>query len=237
MQFRNHLLDALSPAQQAAIQHEISLVDLKMREAVARADERLSTIFFPISAVLSMVALMNDGSGVEVATVGYEGVLGVEALFGAVTSKTEAICQVPGQAYCMPRELFDRHLEDRSFRATMGRYADVLFNFMAQSIACNRLHGLQERCARWLLVMNDRVGAQEFAMTQELLATMLGVHRPAVSVAAGILQQAGCIRYHRGHVTIVDRERLVESSCECYRAIAEQFQTLRPRLTAVEATA
>jgi CRP-like cAMP-binding protein len=187
--------------------------------------ETLAHIYFPVSCVLSVVLLMQNGSGVEIGTTGREGVSGsIPLMLGTATAPSQTICQVPGDAKCVPLDAFLNALKDGSqLHSLTQNYARSSVALMGQSIACNRLHTLTERCARWLLLTHDRVGANEFALTQEFLAIMLGVHRPAVSIAAGTLQEAGFIQYRRGRVTVVDRDGLESASCECYRVAMGQL--------------
>jgi len=209
----------------AALRPHMRDVSLKSGEVLYNPSETLSHIYFPLSCVLSVIALMQDGSGVEIGTTGREGLSGSVALMlGTLKAPSQTICQVPGDAKCVPLEVFQAAIQNGSqLHSLTQNYARSSVALMGQSIACNRLHTLTERCARWLLLTHDRVGADQFSLTQEFLAMMLGVHRPAVSIAAGALQQAGFIRYRRGHLSVVDREGLESASCECYRVAMGQL--------------
>lgn len=194
------------------------------RDVLYPVDEPLRHVYFPEGAVLSVLTIMQSGAAVEIGTFGLEGLSGAQLILGGNRAPSKMICQVPGAALCMPVDRFLTHLKTaRTFQRIVRRYTEALFNFMGQSIACNRLHTVDERCARWLLMTHDRVDSDEFDLTQEFLAIMLGVHRPGVSIAAGSLQEAGFIRYSRGHVQIRNRQGLETAACECYQISADQF--------------
>jgi len=190
---------------------------------------RLEAVYFPLSAVVSILTTMDDGSGVEIATIGNEGMVGVPVLLGAtaIPARDVAQVQVPGELMGMETEAFRRAVTaDGAFRRVLERYTQALFSQISQQVACNGLHSVEERCSRWLLLTHDRVGADEFPLTQEFLSQMLGVRRASVTVAAGALQRAGFIRFRRGRLTVLDREGLEGSSCECYRVIRGEFERL-----------
>jgi len=222
---RNRILDALPPEEFRSLEPHLKDVTYKPGEIIYRPGEQLSHIYFPTSCVFSVVMLMQDGAGVEIDTTGREGLTGsLQVLLGSDSAPSQTFCQVPGDTKRMSLDAFQECLaNDGKLRSLTQRYARSAVTLMGQSIACNRLHTLTERCARWLLLTYDRVGSDQFTLTQEFLATMLGVHRPAVSIAAGALQQAGFIRYRRGHVTIVDADGLESASCECYRVAMGQI--------------
>ena len=221
----NRILDALPAHELHALEQYLRKVDLGTGEVIYNPHENLSHVYFPVSCVLSEITLMQDGAGVEIGTIGREGFSGgLAILLGSERAHSQNICQVPGSAMCMPLEEFRRAISNSGELYSLAqRYARSSVALMGQSIACNRLHTLSERCARWLLLTHDRVGSDQFLMTQEFLATMLGVHRPAVSIAAGTLQQAGFIHYQRGRLNIVDREGLESASCECYEVANGQI--------------
>ncbi len=184
----------------------------------------MATVYFPTTAVLSVLTIMRDGAAVEIGTFGREGLSGAQLVLGGESTPSRLICQVPGDAYRMSVASFLHAFEtSATLHRLATRYTEALFNFMGQSIACNRLHGVNERCARWLLLTHDRVDGDEFELTQEFLAIMLGVQRPVVSLAAAALQHAGFIRYRRGHVQVRDRAGLESAACECYEINAREF--------------
>jgi len=213
-----------------------ALVDIKLRESIYQPEERIEEAYFPLSAVLSVVARMKDGAMIEIGTVGREGTSAVPLLMGAETSANESFCQVPGQAWKMPASTFRSLLgKSQPFREFLNRYLQAYVNMLGQFAACNRLHSVYERCARWLLMTGDRVGGNEFPLTHEFLAIMLGSRRSGVTVAAAILQNAGFIHYKHGTMTILDRAGLEATTCECYKITTEQFgDALSVRATAKE---
>jgi CRP-like cAMP-binding protein len=187
----------------------------------------IRSVYFPRSCVLSHLVLLAAESPVEAATVGREGFAGVPVLLGAESTSTETLVQVAGELVRLPvTALREVQAHDGALTALLLRYAQALYEQTAQSVACNRKHEMDERCARWLLATRDRVGGESFMLTHQFLAAMLGVRRASVTVAAGMLQQAGLIRYSRGRVTVLDGERLEEASCECYRVVRAQHERL-----------
>src|SRR5471032_2732664 len=170
---------------------------------------------------------MANGQAAEVGTIGNEGVVGLPLLLGDDRAPTSVYVQVPGAGVRMKAAVFKKELaRSASMRAVMHRYAHALFNQVAQSAACNHFHAIQQRCCRWLLMTHDRMQGDEFVLTQEFLAMMLGVQRTGVSLAAGILQRVGLITYKRGKVQILDRRGLVHRSCECYQISKKEFDRL-----------
>ncbi len=216
----NVILDHLPPSELASIQNDLRLVSLSLNETVHDANAKLAHVYFPTSAVLSVLKIMNNGSAVETNAIGREGMAGVRTILGADRVVDKMIVQIPGEAYRMPVARFHEHYARRpSFRALLQDCTLKIIDSLSQSIACNRLHHVNERCAKWLLLTHDRVGASTFPMTQEFLSMMLGVNRAAVSIAAATLQSAGFIRYSRGKMTIRDRIGLEAVSCECYSVV------------------
>ena len=223
----NHILDALPRADFARLEPDLDEVSLAVHDVVFDAQETITAVHFPLSGVVSLVTPMEDGSIVEVTTVGNEGMVGVAVFLGARSTTVRAISQVSGRALRQPVDAFLRAIDDHSqLRAVVQRYTQALFTQISQSAGCNRLHSNEERLARWLLMSHDRVGADRFPITQEFLSQMLGVRRATVTVSAGILQRAGFISYARGQVTIVDRKGLEGASCECYRIMQTEFVRL-----------
>jgi CRP-like cAMP-binding protein len=226
---RRNLLLALTPADEMErIQPHLSQVNFAFRDSIYKDGETNEHAYFPHAGVFSMVSSPEeDGMLVEVATVGREGMVGLPLLLGGGRSPGECFCQVPGQAGRIPSRAFSQLLDTcPGFRRVLLRYTQALITQISQNAACNRMHPVEERCARWLLMSQDRVGADHFELTQEFLAQMLGVRRPTVSVAAGMLQKAGLIAYSRGLIVITDRQGLEAASCNCYRIIRDEFQRL-----------
>ncbi len=225
----NALLRALPSHALDVLRADLTPVALGRGESINEPDTPLRKIQFPVGCVLSMLTLMHDGAAVEVTTVGCEGMGGFQAVLGAERVSERVICQVPGNAYSCGIDKFRKHFQElEAFRFLLQRYAQVAFSVVAQSVACNRLHGVNQRCARWLLMTHDRVFSDTFDLTQEFLAIMLGSNRPTVSVAAAALQEAGFISYARGHITIRDRRGLESAACECYATTKKHFDRLVP---------
>jgi CRP-like cAMP-binding protein len=221
---RNKLLAALPPAALAELGDALELMELRYRQILTQPGEVTEFVFFPLNGVGSVLALTDGGPGVEVASVGSEGMVNLHVFLGADRTHSRCVVQVPGRAVRLRADAL-RHAVTRSeeFSDVLFRYTNAYVGQLAQSVACNRLHPLEERCARWLLTMQDRAGDQ-FPITHEFLSQMLGVRRATVTVAAGILQKAGLIRYTRGRMEILDRARLEKASCECYRIVRDMYE-------------
>lgn len=223
----NQLLAALPAEEYARLRPHLEHIRLVARDAVIMADTPITHIHFPRTAVLSMVLDLEDGGAVEVATVGNEGMVGLPIFFGADQCPTRTFCQVAGEALRIEAAAFREAVDRRGpFDNLVRRYAQAAFNQVAQTSACNRLHSVEQRLCRWLLMTHDRVRSDRLPLTQEFLALMLGVQRPSVSVVAALLQRAGLIRYARGLVDVLDREGLEAASCGCYRAVRRELERL-----------
>jgi CRP-like cAMP-binding protein len=223
----NHLLDALTEQDRAALLPGLEHIPLVNEASVYEPNERIETVYFPTSGIISMISAMENGS-VEVGTVGREGMAGLPVMLHTDSMPTRAFVQVKGEAMVMPTERFREAMQaSPAFSRLLYRYAQALFDQVAQSVACNRLHVLEERCARWVLMTADRVGDTNIHLKHEFLAEMLGVHRPAVTLAARALQRAGLIRYARGVIDVLDRAGLEAASCECYAVVRGSFERLR----------
>jgi len=217
----NFLLDQLPASDRAAIGADLVPLQFEARQVLYRPGEPIEYVYFPSGCGLSVLTIMENGDCVEIGTIGREGLSGSQLIFHAFRPESEMICQVPGDAFALTTDRFLEHFESAPMlRHLVFGYTESMFNFMGQSIACNRLHNLNERCARWLLSMQDRVGRSQFYLTQEFLAMMLGTTRPAVTLTALALQEAGLIRYNRGNLAIVDRDGLERAACECYGVTA-----------------
>jgi len=220
----NRLLNAIPRAVYERLLPHMKPVSLVLKQVLYERDAPIPHVYFPNGGVVSLLIEMDDGAAVEVATIGNEGLVGLPVFLGVDLSAERAIVQIAGGALRMPAAVFVREVRPGSpLHDLLRRYTQALMMAMAQMAACNRLHPLEERYARWLLQTHDRVRADDFPMTHEFLAQMLGVRRATVTVAAGVLQQAGLIRYSRGVVTILDRPGLEAASCECYRLIRTGF--------------
>lgn len=222
----SRLLTALPQEELQAIQAHLEPVFCEVRQILIDVNRPIEYVYFPEDCVISMVAVMRDSSVVEVATVGNEGVIGLPVFLRTGRTIGQAFCQVSGTAFRLPAEVFREAATRGVFNDLLHRYTQVLLTQISQNAACNRVHLTEERFARWLLMVQDRVGADHFALTQDFLSQMLGVRRATVSEVAAQAQDDGVIRYRRGEVTIVDRKRLEERSCECYSIVQAEFQTL-----------
>ena len=215
----NRLLDALPAAENERLMPLLKPVFIDVRTVLFEPGEIILAVDFPVNCVVSLVAPLGDGAAVEVATVGNEGIVGVPLVIGGSLS-VRAICSVAGWAQRVDVSNVLSEVErDGPLRAVVDDYLLAVFGQISQAAACNRLHSTEERLSRWLLTTHDRVGIDEFPITHDFLAGMLGARRATLTLSAGALQAAGLIRYHRGQVTIVDRVGLEGASCECYRVI------------------
>jgi CRP-like cAMP-binding protein len=223
----NQLLAALPGPDFERLARHLEVVTLDLKEPLYEPGGEITHAHFPVSAVCSMVVILEDGTEVELGTVGREGMLGLPLLLGADSMPSMAFTQVRGEAALIPAAAFHEELRrSDALDRLLRRYTLALFNQVAQSAVCNRMHTIEERCARWLLMTHDRVGRDEFPLTHEFLANMLGVRRAGVTVAAGMLMKAGLIRYIRGRMTITDRRGLEEAACECYEIIRKESMRL-----------
>jgi CRP-like cAMP-binding protein len=225
---KNKLLACLPRADFARIRPDLRTVPLSVKQVLHPRNEAIREVFFPNGGVASVTTVMQDGAMVEIATIGDEGMVGMNAFFGTALMSGEAMMQVPDtNAEVMPVAAFRTELDRRgSFYDCIQLYSQGLIILMMQSTACMALHPVQERCCRWLLMTHDRVRRDEFQLSHEFLAMMLGSTRPTVSVVAGTLQKAGLIKYTHGRITILDRKRLEGASCECYRTVKDHFDRL-----------
>jgi CRP-like cAMP-binding protein len=229
----NLLLAALPPEDFQRLAPTLDVIPLKVKEFLYKPGEPIEHLYFPGGGFASVVTVLQDGSMVEVATIGREGMLGASAALNGDASPAATMVQAETDiCYKMAIGVFRTEMSRPGpFHHLVARYAQALSAFIMQSTACNAVHSVEQRLARWLLMAQDRIGKGEFPLTQEFVAMMLGASRPTVTVVAGILQKAGLITYHRGHVTIVDREKLESASCECYRTATDLLMNvLRPRL-------
>jgi CRP-like cAMP-binding protein len=223
----NRLLAHLKPEDMQRLAPDLERVKLAYKQSLYRAHEPIELVYFIETGVASLVNTMANGAASEVGTIGNEGMVGLPVLLGDSEAPTSVYMQVPGAGLRMRASSFRRALEhSEALRAVLLRYAHVLFNQVAQSAACAHFHALEQRCCRWLLMTHDRMASDEFLLTHEFLAMMLGVRRAGVTQAAGTLQRAGLIQYRHGRIAILDREALEQRSCECYAVTKEEFDRL-----------
>ena len=231
----NLLLAALPKSDRDRLLPTFDIIPLRLKEFLHRPGELIDHVYFPAGGFCSVVTILEDGSMVEVATIGREGMVGVSAMYGSRPGVSATMVQgAADSCYRMPVAAFRRELERRGpFYELMTQYAQALTDFIMQSTACNAVHSVEQRLARWLLMAQDRMSAREFPLTQEFVAMMLGATRPTVTVVAGTLQRAGLISYHRGRVKVLNRAKLEAASCECYRTTTRVLR----RVTASAASA
>ncbi len=224
---QNQLLAALPQAEHGRVYPYLEPVRVALGDILQESDRPMRYVYFPADCIVSLLNVMEDGSAAEIAMVGNEGVVGVSLFMGGETSPSRAIVQSAGTAYRLKGQL----LKDEFFHAgfmqrSLLRYTQALLTQMAQTAVCNRHHTLDQQLCRWLLLSLDRLRGDEVVMTQELIANMLGVRREGVTEAAGKLQKAGLITYHRGHIHVVDRKGLEARSCECYEVVKKEYDRL-----------
>jgi len=205
----------------------LEAISLPLGQVLYMPNEPIQHIYFPISGVVSLVTFMEDGSAVEVVTVGNEGMLGLSVFLGVDQIPAQAFSQVSGDALRMQAQVFKHEVTPGSpLHNLLRRYSQALFNRISQLAACNRRHSIEQRCCRCLLMTHDRVEANKFFLTQECLAQMLGVRRAGISEVAASFQKAGLIRYSRGNMTILDRQGLEATACDCYAKVKQEFDRL-----------
>lgn len=223
----NRILLALPQPVFDHIRPELELVDLVRGQIVYHVDAPINHVYFVDRGLISLVKTMRDGRMVEVGAIGIEGVTGSNALFGMEAAILESIVQVPGTAFRIGSAIMREHMaRHEALRGIIRDYARFAVAQLAQTAACNRLHSLEERCCRWLLIAHDSARSDSFRLTHEFLAMMLGVQRSGLSLTASILQKAGFIRYSHGVVTVTDRPGLEATACECYASIQVHLDRL-----------
>ncbi|OYD95419.1 Crp/Fnr family transcriptional regulator [Nostoc sp. 'Peltigera membranacea cyanobiont' 210A] len=223
----NRLLAALPTSDYQRLVPHLKLVSLPTRKVIYEPGEPITHVYFPQHAMVSIVTIMKDGSTVEVGIVSNEGMVGIPVILGGNTTTTKAFVQVSGAGMQMDADVFRTEFNrGGAIQKLLLRYVRAIYTELTQSCACNRLHTLEERLARWLLTVSDRLESEEFLLTQEFIAQMLGVRRSGVTVAASTLSRAGMIRYQRGQINILNRENLEATCCECYQVIQKEFARL-----------
>ncbi len=226
----------LSPAELESLTPHLKEVVLEQGAVLQEQGERVDHVYFPGDGIVSLMAVMRQGDAIETATVGREGAIGLLSGHGPRRAHTRAVVQVSGSAMRIAAPRFRKVAEEsQAIRDMIGRYGEVLLIQVQQTAACNALHDVEERLSRWLLQARDRVDDNTIRLTHEFLSQMLGVRRPTVTVVARMLQDAGLIRYHRGHIEIIDRRGLEARACECYAVIRreiDQATSIPPRLRA-----
>ena len=226
---QNHLLAALSAGDFDRVSSRLKLVPLPLGEVLYESGRRQRAVYFPTTAIVSLLYLLADGTSAEIAVVGNEGLIGVSLFMGGETTPSRAVVQSAGYAYRLSGKLLkEEFMRGGAMQHLLLRYTQALLTQMAQTAVCNRHHSLDQQLCRWLLLSLDRLAGNELVMTQELIANMLGVRREGVTEAAGNLQDAGLIKYSRGHITVLDRIGLEARTCECYAVVKKEFDRLLP---------
>ncbi len=226
---QNHLLAALPTAEFERLAPHLEPVEMRLGDVLYESGGLLQHVYFPSTAILSLHYVMENGSSSEIAGVGNEGMLGISLFMGGKTTPSRAVVQTGGQGYRLKAPLMLQEFNRAgAVQRLLLRYTQALITQMSQTAACNRHHSLMQQLCRWLLLTLDRMPSNELVMTQELVASMLGVRREGVTEAAGQLQQSGVIRYRRGHITVLDRVGLESQACECYAVVKKEFARLLP---------
>ncbi|HUE94671.1 Crp/Fnr family transcriptional regulator [Pseudomonas sp.] len=226
---RNTLLAALPSEVQQRLFPHLELVSLPLGMVLYESGDTMRHVYFPTDSIISLLYVMESGASAEISVVGNEGVVGIALFMGGESTPSRAIVQSGGHAYRMPsqdlKEEFNRH---GVLLELMLRYTQALITQMSQTAVCNRHHSIDQQLCRWLLLSLDRLSGNKLTMTQELIANMLGVRREGVTEAAGKLQRQGVIEYSRGHITVLDRHKLEQLSCECYAVVKKETDRLLP---------
>jgi CRP-like cAMP-binding protein len=224
---QNHILAALSKPELARMTARTQLVELKLGDAVYQPDQPMHYAYFPTTSIISLQYVTEAGASAEAASVGNEGMVGVPLFLGGNTTSSSAVVQMAGYAYRLESSILKAEFNCAGvMQRLLLRYVQVLMTQMFQTAICNRHHSVEQQLARWLLLTVDRVATNELIMTQELVANMLGVRRESITQAASNLQSANCIRYRRGHISVVDRKKLEHRVCECYDVVKKELNRL-----------
>jgi CRP-like cAMP-binding protein len=230
----NYLLAALPPNDLTRLRTCLEPVQLQLGEVIYESGGELRQVYFPTTAIVSLLYLMENGASAEIAVVGKEGIVGVALFMGGETMPNRAVVQSAGHAYRLNGQMLKEEFRrGATLQRLLLRYTQALLTQMAQTAVCNRHHSVDQQLCRWLLLSLDRLPTNELSMTQELIANMLGVRREGVTEAAGKLQKAGLIQYSRGHITVLDRPGLERQACECYQVVRKESDRLLPDETAL----
>jgi len=225
---KNHLLAALPDAEWGRWLPQLEAVDLPLGQVVYESGGTLSHVYFPTTAIVSLLYVMENGASAEIAVVGNEGIVGISLFMGGESTPSRAVVQSAGRGYRMKAEVIKDEFKRTPVLHLLLRYTQALITQMAQTAVCNRHHSLDQQLCRWLLLSLDRLQGDELVMTQELIANMLGVRREGVTEGALKLQDAGVIRYSRGRITVLDRPELERRTCECYAVVKKEYDRLLP---------
>lgn len=224
---QNHLLAALPAAELERLRAHLELVPMRLGDMLYEPGGQLQHAYFPTTCIVSLHYVMESGSSAEAAGVGNEGMLGVSLFMGGNTTTSSAVVQTAGHAYRLKRQVLKQEFDRAGLlQRLLLRYTQALMTQMSQTAVCNRHHSIEQQLCRWLLLTLDRSSGNELIMTQELVASILGVRREGITEAAGKLQHAGFISYRRGHISVLDRTGLERSTCECYAVVKNEFARL-----------
>ena len=224
---QNHLLAALQDAEFNRLAPHLELIPMLLGDVLYESGGKLQYVYFPTTAIISLLYMLENGGSSEIAGVGNEGVLGISLFMGGDTTPSRAVVQTSGYGYRLKSKiLMDEFNLAGPVMRLLLRYTQALLTHMSQTAVCNRHHSVEQQLCRWLLLTMDRLPSNELTMTQELIANMLGVRREGVTEAAGKLQTYGFIRYRRGHITVIDRTGLEGNVCECYEVVKKEFVRL-----------
>lgn len=223
----NHLLAALPEDEFDRLKVNLEPISLSLGEVIYESGEELEYVFFPTTAIISLLYIMENGSTAEIGMAGNDGVIGIALFMGGSTTPNRAVVQSAGNAFRLKSKAlkFEFHLSG-AFQNVLLRYTQYLMTQISQTAVCNRLHSVEKQLCRWLLINHDLLQTNKLVMTHDLIANMLGVRREGVSIAAGNLQKRGLIKYVRGTITMLDRKGLEKSSCECYEVVREEYDRL-----------
>ena len=224
----NHLLAALPAAEWARWLPQLEATDMPLGQVLYESGATLSHVYFPTTAIVSLLYVMENGASAEIAVVGNEGLVGISLFMGGESTPSRAVVQSAGRGFRIKSQAVKDEFLKMPVLHLLLRYTQALITQMAQTAVCNRHHSLDQQLCRWLLLSLDRLHSDELVMTQELIANMLGVRREGVTDAALKLQKAGLIRYARGHITVLDRPGLEKRSCECYGVVKTEYDRLLP---------
>jgi CRP-like cAMP-binding protein len=224
---QNHLLAMLPTEEYERLVQHLELVLLPIGKMLYEPDEQMQHAYFPITSIVSLHYVMESGASAETAGVGNEGVVGVPLYMGGNSTSSSAVVQTAGQAYRLERRILKQEFDRAgAFQCLLLRYAQALMTQMTQTSVCNRHHTVEQQLCRWLLLTLDRLPTNDLVMTQELVASMLGVRREGITEAAGNLQRAGYISYRRGHISVLNKPGLEAQSCECYAIVKKEMHRL-----------
>ena len=225
----NQLLAAIPDSEAAHVLPLLESVDMPLGKVLFESGSPITHVYFPTTSIVSLLHVMEDGASAEIAVVGYEGIVGIALFMGGISTPSRAVVQSAGWGFRLKAEVMKQEFNRAGpMMHLLLRYTQALITQKAQTAACNRHHSLDQQLCRWLLLSLDRLQGNELIMTQELIANMLGVRREGVTEAAGHLQQAGLIRYQRGHITVLDRAGIEKRSCECYAVVKKEYDRLLP---------